>query len=52
MTNLPTLYQKCQTNVSFKPTVLMLTLKKNFRFRQSGKMSFTIEDEALIIINN
>jgi hypothetical protein len=53
---------KCQTNVSFKATVLMLTLKK-VRFRQRlrtfpvivnnnyGKMSFTIEGKALIINN-
>jgi hypothetical protein len=54
-----------QRNVSFKATVLMLTLKKSFRFWQSlgtfpviasnndprisSKMSFTIEDKALII---
>jgi hypothetical protein len=49
----------------FKATVLTLTLKKSFRFRQSlrtfpvivsnnyprisGKMGFTIEDKALMI---
>jgi hypothetical protein len=51
---------KCQTNVSFKATVLMLTLKKSFPFGQSlptiPKMSFTIENKALIsnnkLINN
>jgi hypothetical protein len=58
---------KYQRNVSFKVTVLMLTLKKSFRFRQSlrtfpvivsnhyprksGKMIFTIEDKPLIIKN-
>jgi hypothetical protein len=56
---------KCQRNVSFKATVLMLILIFFFQFRQSlqmfpvtvsnnysrisGKMSFTIEDKALII---
>jgi hypothetical protein len=59
---------KCQRTVSFKATMLMLTLKKSFQFSQSlrafpviasnnyprisGKMSFTIEDKSLIIINN
>jgi hypothetical protein len=54
---------KCQRNVSFKATVLMLTLKKVFDFgkvyglvsnispRISGKMSFTIEDKTLNINN-
>jgi hypothetical protein len=57
----------CQKTVNFKATVLMLTLKKSFRFRQSlrpftvilsnndprisGKISFTIEDKPLIINN-
>jgi hypothetical protein len=76
MDNLPALFPnttplvrrlsvKCQWNVNFKTTMLMLTLKKSFLFRQSlrtfpvivsnnnprisGKMSFTIE---AFIINN
>jgi hypothetical protein len=55
----------CQKTVNFKATVLMLTLKKSFRFRQSlrtfpvivsnndsrisGKMRFAVVDKAFII---